>query len=346
VGLRLDKFVQLHFPSFSRQFIQKKISLKEITFIGLGRALKLDLRPSLRLLRGDRVQIICPFDPSDQEYWRGSPVDLDYELPVIYEDEDVLAVNKPPFMITHPAGRHVFHCATVIAERSLGYQVNSLHRIDRETSGILLLGKNAKNSHILSNLFEERLIKKAYFFVASTKKKYEVGEVFFAEESIGPRPNYEKHLIMECFPKEDLRGKASLTFFKILFQDEKITVGLAFPKTGRQHQIRVHAAYHGLPLIGDKLYSGDSDVFFRLKERTATNEDFDRLQIPRQALHALGIYIGFDPLVSKLMIQGKTLFAPPSKDLISWLSEKNICLSFETLKNSVENFFLENKERL
>jgi RluA family pseudouridine synthase len=350
-GLRLDQFVHLHFPSFSRQFIQKKIRLEEITFF--GRTLQLNLRPSLRLLRGDRVQIVCPFDPSDQEFWRGEPVPLDYELPTIYQDDDVLAVNKPPFMITHPAGRHVFHCATVIAERNLGFQVNSLHRIDRETSGILLLGKNTKNSHLLSNLFEDRLMKKAYFLVAGAQKKYKTGEVFTATESIGPRPNYDKHLIMECFPSGDPRGKEALTHFLILFQDDKITLALAFPKTGRQHQIRVHGAFHGLPLLGDKLYSGDSEVFFRMKDRVATPEDFDHLVLPRQALHAFGIYIGKDAQkLHKIEIQEKTLFAPIATDIIQWLQltygpqfvDQHI--NNEMLMLKVKNFFVENSARL
>jgi 23S rRNA pseudouridine1911/1915/1917 synthase len=342
-GMRIDKFVQLHFPSFSRQFIHKKIALNEITFI--GRHLTHHLKPSLKVLKGDRIQVICPFDPTDVDFWKGAPVDLDYELPVIYEDGDVMAVNKPPFMITHPAGRHIFHCATVIAENKMGTPIHSLHRLDRETSGLLLLGKNSHHSNILSNMFEDRMMKKVYFFIAHTEKSYNSGDTFVANESIGPKQNYERHLIMETFPEGDDRGKPSETRFHILFQNQHYTLGLAFPHTGRQHQIRVHAAHHGLPLLGDKLYSGDFEVFFRLKERKASDADYERLILPRQALHALGLKIGVGP--EELKVRDQFLFAPVAKDLEEWIYEtfnqelakiKSI-ISIENLHSIIENYF-------
>ena len=118
-------------------------------------------------------------------------------------------------------------------------------------------------------------------------KKKELSFPIIANERLGTLEETIPRVYNHCFPEDSRQGKHAQTEFIDLYQNENYLIGLAFPKTGRQHQIRSHAAHHGFPLIGDKLYNGDPTVFMRFKDFIATEDDHKLMQIPRHALHAI-----------------------------------------------------------
>ncbi len=266
-------------PTFSREFIKKKIAGGNIEIENRQGSLK----PSTRLSEGQRVSIYTYKSNLEDEYWRGDKLEFD-PVRVLYKDEDLFVISKPSFMSTHPAGKHLFHCANVYLEREFGGVANSVHRLDRETSGILLFGRSKDITTKLTEAFEFKTVKKCYFFIAH--KKNNIEKSFTANESLESEKN---RLFVQAFPENSNKGKIAKTHFEILFDNENFIMALAFPITGRQHQIRVHAAYHGMPLLGDKIYHGGRDVFGRFKDGVATEADFNQMQIPRHALHAIAI---------------------------------------------------------
>jgi 23S rRNA-/tRNA-specific pseudouridylate synthase len=136
--MRLDQFLQDYLDSFSREAVKKKIKEKEIVIIGRPGTHK----PSTVLHWKDEVVITFRKTHYEDEFWRGKKLELQLYPEMVYEDDELIVISKPPFMSTHPAGRHVFNCATVYFEMKYEKTIHSLHRIDRETSGILMLGKN------------------------------------------------------------------------------------------------------------------------------------------------------------------------------------------------------------
>ena len=190
-------------------------------------------------------------------------------------------------MTTHPTGKHLFNCATVFYENIYNHTIHSIHRLDRETSGIQLLGKNPRSTESVSKLFEHNQIRKCYFLIAH--KNQELSFPFTASERMGTEDNFTPNLFVHCYPEESTQGKHASTEFHLLHQNRKYLFALAFPKTGRQHQIRAHASHHQFPLLGDKLYNGDPKVFMRFKDKEEKKEDIELMQISRHALHAIGL---------------------------------------------------------
>jgi 23S rRNA pseudouridine1911/1915/1917 synthase len=167
-GLRLDTFLGLYLDSFSREMIKKKISAKEITVVDRPGTHK----PSTILHHRDEVVIRFFKTKYEDEYWKGEKLELQTVPDTVYEDDDLIVISKPAFMSTHPAGRHVFNCATVYFEMKYNQTIHSLHRIDRETSGILMLGKNPKMATEMMIRFEQDDVKKCYLFIAKKTNDY------------------------------------------------------------------------------------------------------------------------------------------------------------------------------
>jgi 23S rRNA pseudouridine1911/1915/1917 synthase len=286
-GMRLDNFMMQFFEAISREHIKKKIRQGEITIQGRYAPHK----SSTKVQYGDVVTMVTFKKHLEDEYWQGEKLALEENPAFAHEDEDLVLLSKPAFMSTHPTGRHLFYCATVYAENKLGHKVYGIHRLDRETSGLLCMAKTLSAATELTNAFENKMVKKAYFLIAV--KAQNKAFPFRADENLGRKPEDPERLVTKAFPKDSPWGKSAETDFELLFEDHRYVVALAFPLTGRQHQIRVHAAHHGLPLLGDKIYNGDSKIFGRMKDKVATKEDYARLQIPRQALHAIGLQLPY-----------------------------------------------------
>jgi RluA family pseudouridine synthase len=311
-GWRLDQFIQKCMPTLSRQFLKKKIEKGEVVISGR----KSPHKASVKVHHGERVTITTHNDGMlEEEYWYGKPVVKEKNPEVVYEDQDLIVVNKPPYMITHPAGKNLFNCATVYFETIHKKTIHSIHRLDRETSGILLLGKNPKTAQKMSQLFEDDMVRKCYFLIAH-KNPHSTPFPFTAKERMDREEGNIPAAMMSYWPEDSHMGKDSETHFELLLEKDNYVLALAFPLTGRQHQIRVHAACHGYPLLGDKLYNGDPGVFMRFKDFVATDEDHEKMQIPRQALHAVALKLSY-----KSEEQSHFL-APLPLDLAEWLKQK------------------------
>lgn len=311
-GWRLDQYVQKCMPTLSRQFLKKKIEKGEVEISGR----KSPHKPSVKVHYGEKITITTHNDGMiEDEYWHGKPVPRDQKPGIVFEDEELIVINKPPFMITHPAGKNLFYCATVFFETIYKKTIHSIHRIDRETSGLLLLGKNPKVAQRVSQLFEDDVVRKCYFFIAHKRPGAKTFP-FTARERMDREEDKIPRGMMSVWPEDSEFGKESETYFELILEKEDYVLAMAFPKTGRQHQIRIHAAYNGYPLLGEKLYNGDPGVFMRFKDHEATDEDHALLQIPRHALHATALKLSYPKDEMTYFI------APLPEDLAQWLKEK------------------------
>lgn len=330
-GYRLDQFLQLYLDSFSREMIKKKIKEKEITIKGRPGTHK----PSTILHHKDEVVIRFFKSKYEDEYWRGEKLELQTVPDIVFEDEDLIVISKPAFMSTHPAGRHVFNCATVYFEMKYEQTIHSLHRIDRETSGILMLGKNPKQANEMMVHFENDDVKKCYLFISRINENFRHQKEFIANERMDSPNEGLKRVYVESYPENSIEGKHARTFFTILEQVGDYVIGLASPQTGRQHQIRVHALAHGMPLIGDKLYLGSYEMFQRFKDQVATSDDHDHMELPRHALHAIAIKIPYKK-------KDVTFITHIPSDLREWIL-KNTGLKIEALEakmvESIKNYY-------
>lgn len=323
-NFRLDQYTQIYLSNFSRQHVKKKIEDGEIKIEGRDHK----LRPSTKVKYKEKVSIVITRTIHEDEYWNGEKVELTETPEIVYEDSDLLVLSKPPFMATHPTGKHLFNCATVFFESKLGHTCHSIHRIDRETSGILLLGKNPKISAILTPQFEERKVKKCYFFIAKTDNP-PLEDSFTESSRLGTEEKGLKRVYINHYPQNSSEGKPAKTAFKIIHRENGYVLGLAFPHTGRQHQIRVHAMIKGLPLLGDKLYLGNYKMFQRFKDNWASEEDHKFLEMPRHALHAIAINLEYGS-------SRKTFITDLPQDLSSWIGD-NLSIDLEDLKKSLLN---------
>lgn len=323
-GARLDQFIQMYLDSFSREMIKKKIKVKEITIVGRPGVHK----PSTVLHHKDEVVIRFYRSKFEDEYWRGNKLELQMDPDIVFEDEALIVISKPAFMSTHPAGRHVFNCATVFFEMKYEQTIHSLHRIDRETSGILMLGKTPKIANEMMAHFEKDDVKKCYLFISRANENYRGEKEFIACERMSSPGEGLKRVYVEYYPENSMEGKHARTFFFILEQVGDYVIGIACPQTGRQHQIRVHALAHGIPLIGDKMYLGSYEMFQRFKDQVATPEDHDHMEIPRHALHAIALKIPYKKEKKKIFITHI-----PS-DLKTWIIKKT-SLNIEALEAKI-----------
>jgi 23S rRNA pseudouridine1911/1915/1917 synthase len=317
--MRIDLFVQLHFPSFTREFIKRKIEKNQVKILTRHS----ELKPSTKIKKWDKIFVVCYRDSIEDEYWKGEKIQFE-DMQIIHNHENFCVVNKPPFMCAHPTGKHVFYCATIYAERDLGVSCSTVHRLDRETSGLLVLSKNAEYGNLLSTQFEKHQVQKFYFFIAQKKQHFDYQFPLIATERIGE--DVSSRLVMKCFPEDSSQGKSAKTYFDKIAESEQYLCGLAMPKSGRQHQIRVHAAHHDFPLVGDKIYLEGYLLFQKFKDELATTEDFERLILPRHALHATAIEF------LQLNLNPKRFFAPLPSDLAEFIKTK-MNLSIEEVTN-------------
>ena len=289
-GLRVDAFLAQRLHRYSRRQVQRLIEDGKVFLRGKT------AKSSTRVAEGQPVLIRYPR--------REEPPSKYESLPVIYEDNDLLAVNKPGDMLSHPTDKIVLNAATSILRRQFpGQKLHLVHRLDRETSGVLLLTKNPGAARGLTAQFYARRIQKEYLAIVAGKVPWESKIV---DAPIGREGGKIK--VRQAAGS----GQAAVTEFQRLSANHEFSLIRALPKTGRLHQIRVHLASLGHPLLGDKLYTGSGELYLKAVRKEITGEDLKTLGAERQMLHAFKLSLKHPGTKNPL-----TLTAPLPADFLS-----------------------------
>jgi 23S rRNA pseudouridine1911/1915/1917 synthase len=275
VGKRIDAYLSSRYQDFSRSVIQKVIDAGAVLVNGAV------VKASYKVRLDDLIRVWLP-DLGDD-----APTPEDIPLSIVFEDEAFLVVDKPPGMVVHPARGHwagtlvnalQFHfdtLSTVGGEERPGI----VHRLDRDTSGLILIAKDDRAHRALSSQFAERTIQKEYLAIVSGVISRDTD---YIERPIGPHPTHREKMAIRL-PEDG--GKAAMTYYEVVERFPRHTFVRLKPRTGRTHQIRVHLTHLGHPILADRLYAGRS---------TLTLSDLlgslptapDPILLNRQALHA------------------------------------------------------------
>ncbi len=273
-GERLDVVLSRRFAHFSRAYHRRLIDAGGVR-VG-GRACK----ASHHLQPGDHVEIVWAEPP------REAPQPEEIALDILFEDDWLAAINKPPGMVVHPSKGH--WSGTLAAalrhhfERLSGVggptRPGIVHRLDRDTSGVIVVAKTDQAHFHLARQFESRTAEKEYFALARGQPDRDRDEVDLA---IGHHPRQREKM---AATRDDPDSRAARTFYEVVERFDGFAAVRCLPKTGRTHQIRVHLASIGCPVLCDRLYGGQAQL--RLGEIARGAAVPDRILLDRQALHA------------------------------------------------------------
>lgn len=274
---RLDVYVHKRFPEYSRTLVQKLIKDGHITVN--GRASK----PAYEINMGDRITADFP------KLIEPHVVATDIPLNIVYEDDHLIVINKPPQFVVHPAAGHwddtlvnalLHHCG-VLPETGEIYKPGIVHRIDKDTSGVIIAAKTLRAHGDLTRQFQERTIRKAYRAIVE-------GEMEFDEDVIDKEIGRHKRDFEKMAVVKKGKGKEATSYYKVLERFEGFTYVEVAPRTGRTHQIRVHMASIGHPCVADSAYGRRDALFLRdlgAEEDPRVPDPLEPVLL-RQALHA------------------------------------------------------------
>jgi len=289
-GQRMDVWLASAYTAVSRTRCQQLIWEGRVLVDGVR------IKPNFRLHGDEKVDLAIPDD---------TEIDVEPEdipLRVMFEDEHVLVINKPPGLVIHPAPGHadgtlvnalLYHCGDSLKGIGGERRPGIVHRLDKDTSGAMVVAKTAQALTHLHDQFRDRQTRKEYLALVAGVPKPRVGHI---STKIGRHPVHRK-----LMSAEPARGRPAESAYEVLrdYGDSALVLVRIF--TGRTHQIRVHMEHIGHPLLGDTLYG---------RKRTTTFRD---QVVPRQLLHAY--HLGFAHPVS-----GEALFfeAPVPEDMLEW----------------------------
>ena len=240
---RIDRFISEQMEDMSRSYIQKLIKDGCVT------ADSKPVKANYKVKAGDHIEIDLP-----------EPVSLDIEpqdipLDILYEDDDVLLVNKPKDMVVHPSAGHLdgtlvnallYHCKDSLSSINGVMRPGIVHRIDKDTTGVLIICKNDKAHNCIADQLKVHSSTRRYHAIVYNNIKDDEGTI---DAPIGRHPVDRKKMAIN-----HKNGKSAVTHFKVLERFGKYTYVQCELETGRTHQIRVHMASIGHPLLGDEVY--------------------------------------------------------------------------------------------
>lgn len=290
---RLDLFLAHHYRQYSRTLIRNAIMNGGVIIDG-GDDNSTHGKPSYRLKTGQHISFTLPEVPHNVPLPEPIPLDI------LYEDEYLAVINKPANMVVHPSRGHWSGTLTAALAFHFGEQLSTnrgpvrpgiVHRLDRDTSGAILVAKNNQIHAQLAELFELHKIQKEYFAVV-------LGVPHLDRDMIDvPIKNHPKNRErMAVAPPLDPEGKEAKTFYEVIKRYKKMSTVRCFPKTGRTHQIRVHLAHTGYPVLCDNLYGGRRSItkeeilgiqpMLLYSEQSGSERINGTVLLNRQALHA------------------------------------------------------------
>jgi len=290
--IRLDKFLMDRLPNVTRNKLQEGIRQ------GFVKVNNTEIKPNYRVRPGDEIVVALPEPPRDTEV-----VPEDIELDIVYEDSDLLVVNKPPGMVVHPAYSNwtgtlvnalTFHFQNLPIMPDNHGRPGLVHRIDKNTSGLLVIAKTELSMTRLARQFYDHSIQRSYTALVWGLLENETGTI---DVNLGR--SLKDRRITTAFPAADY-GRRAVTHYQVIKPLRYVTLLNCQLETGRTHQIRAHLKYLGHPLFNDAQYGGDrilkGTVFSKYK---AFVENCFKM-LPRQALHAKSL--GFvHPTTEKFM---------------------------------------------
>ncbi len=272
-GLRLDHFLLERISWRSRSDAQRRIARGEVWVDGVA------LRKSRRVWAGQTVTVMVTEGPAT------APVRTE-EIPleILLEDDHLIVLNKAPGTLVHPVGRHVtdtllnvLHLRAQTADGRFGPPPMIVHRLDQDTSGVLVLAKTESARRRLGSDFEERRVAKQYLAIVFGVPADRTGIV---DAPIGPDEEAAIQIKMRIRPD----GRPASTAYEVLGVHSGYALVRLYPKTGRQHQIRLHLAHLGTPIVGDRLYG--MSLAADWPPPPAPEGGIDGTPMRRQALHA------------------------------------------------------------
>jgi 23S rRNA pseudouridine1911/1915/1917 synthase len=275
--LRIDKFLMHRVENASRNRIQNAVELGNVLVNDKG------IKSSYKVKPMDVISVVLPHPPRDTEVY---PENI--PLNIVYEDDDVLLVNKPAGLVVHPGYNNytgtlvnalVYHFQQLPTLPGNDGRPGLVHRIDKDTSGLLLISKNERAMTVLARQFYEHTIARKYIALVWGDLELDGTVSGYIGRSIGDRR------VMAIYDDAE-KGKWSVTHYKVLERLGYVTLIECKLETGRTHQIRAHLKHIGHPLFSDAAYGGDKilkgTVFSKYKQFVENCFEL----MPRQALHA------------------------------------------------------------
>lgn len=255
-GIRIDKYLSSNLDFLSRCYIQKMIQEQNVSVNGKT------VKSNYNLKVDDEIEFQLP--PSVEPDILAEDIPLD----ILYEDDDVIVVNKPKNMVVHPAAGHysgtlvnalMFHCKDSLSGINGVMRPGIVHRIDKDTTGSLIVCKNDHSHEIIADQLKEHSIVRKYRAICMGVLKE---EEYIIDAPIGRHPIERKKMALN-----EKNGKHAVTHVKVLERLKNATYIECRLETGRTHQIRVHLSSLGHPLLGDELY-GDTKNKYKLSGQT------------------------------------------------------------------------------
>lgn len=278
--LRIDKFLMRRIEGATRNKLQQAINARMVLVNGK------DVRPNYKVKALDEVIVYSDMSPEETEV---APEKMD--LNIVYEDEDLMVINKPAGMVVHPgsgnySGTLLNGIAWYLQNQNPNVTEQSLprfglvHRIDKNTSGLLVLAKNDMAMRQLAKQFFDHTVKRKYVALVWGDMENDEGTIV---AHVGRHQRLRK--LFEAYPEGE-HGKDAVTHYKVLERFGYVTLVECILETGRTHQIRVHMKYIGHPLFNDDFYGGDKIVKGTVYTKYKQFVENCFALCPRQALHA------------------------------------------------------------
>jgi 23S rRNA pseudouridine1911/1915/1917 synthase len=284
-GRRLDAYLAEAIPTVSRSRVRRGIDQKLALVNGAPQ------RASFRVSAGERIELTVP---AAAEGPQAEPIDLD----VLYEDDAMVVINKPPGMVVHPAKGHwsgtlaaaLVHRFETLSAVGGAARPGIVHRLDRDTSGVIAIAKTDAAHEALAAQFHDRQVAKEYMAIVAGRPDRDADRVVAA---IGPHPTHREKMAIR---EDHADSRPAETFFEVVERFPGFALVRAKPKTGRTHQIRLHLMHLRTPVLCDKLYGGRTKITAGelrtiTRRKCATGVPDAATLLNRQALHAYRLAI-------------------------------------------------------
>jgi 23S rRNA pseudouridine1911/1915/1917 synthase len=284
-GRRLDAYLAEAIPTVSRSRVRRGIDQKLALVNGAPQ------RASFRVSAGERIELTVP---AAAEGPQAEPIDLD----VLYEDDAMVVINKPPGMVVHPAKGHwsgtlaaaLVHRFETLSAVGGAARPGIVHRLDRDTSGVIAIAKTDAAHEALAAQFHDRQVAKEYMAIVAGRPDRDADRVVAA---IGPHPTHREKMAIR---EDHADSRPAETFFEVVERFPGFALIRAKPKTGRTHQIRLHLMHLRTPVLCDKLYGGRTKITAGelrtiTRRKCATGVPDAATLLNRQALHAYRLAI-------------------------------------------------------